>query len=172
MEPAAVLTDLKYPLDDDVRMRERSRFANSMHSYSLRIACFIVVLRTYAIAGCLTIRYYAMMSLKQYAYRLMSRSVAAGALAAVAWMAMAHTQAAAAKADEEASSDDPLSRARRNIVAVLDWDKNNGKAVLGTGILLQRDKALIPCRVANAARNLGVSQQQRRSEARLTGERS
>jgi TonB family protein len=113
-----------------------------------------------------------MMSLKQYAAKPIGRSIAASALVAFGWLAMAHPEAAAAKTDEEASTDDPLTRAKRNMVAVLDWDKSNSKTVLGTGVLLQRDRALIPCRIANAARNLGVSQQQRRSEARLTGERS
>src|SRR5436190_1835050 len=79
---------------------------------------------------------------------------------------------AAAKRATDADIDDPLARARRNIVAVVDWDRTDGKALLGSGVLLQRDKALIPCRIAASARNLGVSQEQRRSEARLTGERA
>lgn len=87
-------------------------------------------------------------------------------------MALCSVSQANARKDDEVGPGDPLARARRNVVAVLDWDKVDGKAVLGSGILVQRDKALIPCRIAANARNLGVRQEQRRSEARLTGERT
>jgi len=113
-----------------------------------------------------------MMSLKPYACHPIRRISAASAAVALVWMVTMVPFAASAKREEDADAADPLSRAKRNIVAVLDWDKSSGKALLGTGILLQRDKALIPCRIAGAARNLGVSQEQRRSEAQLTGERS
>jgi TonB family protein len=72
-----------------------------------------------------------------------------------------------AKREDASDGDDPIARAKRNIVTVVDWDRGEGKGVLGNGILLQRDKALIPCRLAAAARNLGVSQGQRRSQAKL-----
>jgi TonB family protein len=108
------------------------------------------------------------MSLAAYACHLIRRSAGV----ALACIALSGICSAAAKRDTDADLDDPLTRARRNIVAVIDWDKTDGKALLGSGILLQRDKALIPCRIASSARNLGVSQQQRRSQARLTGERT
>src|SRR5215831_8789171 len=113
-----------------------------------------------------------MMSLGPYACHLTGRIAAVGVAVAIVWMTMAQPNAGAAKADEDAGSDDPLTRVKRNIVLVLDWDQASGKAVLGSGILLQRDKAIIPCRIAGAGRNLGVGQQHRRSEARLSGERA
>jgi TonB family protein len=106
------------------------------------------------------------MSLAAYACHP-ARRLAALAVA-ITLLGVSHADAR----DDQLGRDDPLALARRNVVAVLDWDKAESKALLGSGILLQRDKALIPCRIATSARNLGVSQQQRRSQARLTGERT
>ena len=108
------------------------------------------------------------MSLAAYVCRR-ARHTAALALACVALSGASQVEA---RRDDPIGHDDPLGRARRNVIAVLDWDKADGKALLGSGILLQRDKALIPCHIAANARNLGVSQEQRRSQARLTGERT
>jgi TonB family protein len=112
-----------------------------------------------------------MMSLKPYACHPARRVAAASAAVALVWIAVSSPYASAARREDDAPTADPLTRAKRNIVAVVDWDKADGKALLGTGILLQRDKALIPCRIAAATRNLGVSQEQRRSQAQLSGER-
>jgi len=107
------------------------------------------------------------MSLKPYACHPIRRVAAAGTAAVLIWMALANSPGFCAKQENALESSDPLSRAKRNVVAVVDWDRAEGKAVLGSAILLQRDKALIPCRVAGTVRNLGVSQGQRRSPARL-----
>ncbi len=105
------------------------------------------------------------MSLKPYAYRSIRRIAVASATLAIALMAFVNEPVSGARRDD-VDNTDPLTRARRNVVAVVDWDRADGKAVLGSGILLQRDKALIPCRLVPTARNIGVSQGQRRSEAK------
>jgi TonB family protein len=86
-------------------------------------------------------------------------------------IALGSAPAWSAKRDEEADSSDPLSKVKRNVVAVVDLDRSE-KAVLGSGILIQRDKALVPCRLAAANRNLGVMQGQRRSAAKLIDARA
>ncbi len=113
-----------------------------------------------------------LMSLKPYAYHSIRRIAGAGTAAALIWMALASSTGSCAKQEDDVDSADPLSRAKRNVVAIVDWDRAEGKSVLGSGILLQRDKALIPCRVAGTIRNLGVSQGQRRSPAQLIDERA
>src|SRR5690349_4634508 len=95
----------------------------------------------------------------------------AGMVLAIALGSLICTPASSAKRDEEADSSDPLSKVKRNIVAVVDLDRPE-KTVLGTGILIQRDKALVPCRLAAASRNLGVAQGQRRSPAKLIDARA
>jgi TonB family protein len=112
------------------------------------------------------------MSLRPYACHWIRRVAAAGTATVLTWMALASSPGSCAKQEDAVESSDPLSRAKRNVVAVVDWDRAEGKAVLGSAVLLQRDKALIPCRVAGTVRNLGVSQGQRRSPARLIEQRA
>ena len=112
------------------------------------------------------------MSLKPYAYHSIRRIAVASATLALALMAFVSGPVSGARRDDDVDNADPLARARRNVVAVVDWDRVDGKAVLGSGILLQRDKALIPCRLVATARNIGVSQGQRRSEAKPIGQRA
>jgi len=136
--------------------------------YASRAWCYDVHTQRVSCAPTRRVTLHQMMSLLPYG-RLAIRHVAAGVSLT---LACAVLNAAAARGDDDALDADPLTRAKRNVVAVVDWDKGNGKTLLGSGILLQRDKALIPCRIAASARNLGVSQGQRRSQARLTGERA
>jgi TonB family protein len=112
------------------------------------------------------------MSLKPYAYHSLRRIAIASATLAIALTAFVSGPVSGARRNDDVDNADPLARARRNVVAVVDWDRADGKAVLGSGILLQRDKALIPCRLVATARNIGVSQGQRRSEAKPIDQRA
>jgi TonB family protein len=101
------------------------------------------------------------------------RLAGACALATLALITLHSTPGDAARREDDGENADPLSRAKRNVVTVVDWDKSGAKAVLGYGLLVQRDRAMVPCRITVGVANLGVIQgAQRRSQAKLIGDKT